>query len=72
MRQNRSKVTSIVFIVAGLLSIMLGVVVLSMPMLFGAGDDMIRYGFVGMLLLYGSWRLYSGITQLKQDQNPRI
>jgi hypothetical protein len=70
--RHRSKVTPIVYIVAGLLSIIMGIAVLSMPMLFGAGDDMIRYGFVGMLLLYGSWRLYSGISQLKQDQNPRL
>jgi hypothetical protein len=71
--RHRSRVSSIVFIVAGMLSIMLGIVVLMMPSLFGPGDDVMRYGFVGMLMLYGSWRLYSGISSLKQqDHNSRI
>jgi uncharacterized membrane protein len=70
-QRHPSKVSAIVFIVAGMLSIMLAIVVLTVPSLFGPNDNGMRILFVGMLLLYGSWRLYSGVSKLKhQDQNP--
>jgi hypothetical protein len=71
--RHRSKVSSIVYIVAGMLSIMLAIVVLSIPALFGPNDNVMRFLFVGMLVLYGGWRLMTGLKQLKQqDQNPTI
>jgi hypothetical protein len=71
--RHRSKVSSIVYIVAGMLSIMLAIVVLSIPELFGPNDNVMRFLFVGMLVLYGGWRLTTGLKQLKQqDQNPTI
>lgn len=73
MRHRKSKVTSIVYIVAGLLSMILAIVVLTVPALFGDNDGFVRILFVGMLLLYGGWRVYTGLSQMKQnDHNPNI
>ena len=73
MRHRNSKVTSIVYIVAGLVSMILAIEVLTVPALFGQNDGFIRILFVGMLMLYGGWRIYTGLSQLKQnDQNPTI
>ena len=72
MRRAPTKVSSIVYIVAGLMALMMGIVVLMVPALFGEGDAM-RYAFAAMFFLYGGYRLWTGLSQIKrQDENPTI
>jgi hypothetical protein len=66
MRRSRSKVSSIAYIVVGMIALMLGIAILVVPSLLGPMDLSMRVFFIGMLFIYGIYRLYTGLSDMKQ------
>lgn len=49
-----------------MLALMLGIAILVVPSLLGPMDVSMRVFFIGMLFIYGIYRLYTGLTDMKQ------
>jgi hypothetical protein len=45
---------------------MLGIAILVVPSLLGPMDLSMRVFFIGMLFIYGIYRLYTGLSDMKQ------
>lgn len=65
MANPRTSLSSIVYTILGLLSIMLAIAIVMVPTLLGPLDATMRGFFIAMLVLYGLFRIYTGMQSRK-------